>query len=149
MRTHALRLAMALAAMTAVPVLAMAPPAAAQAGTVTRAQAEQQLRAGGYTRVHDLRFDQGLWQAKATSADGQDVRVRIDPESGEILADKAVSQVGKDDIRASLSAAGYTDAHDIDFDDGVWKAKAKNANGDKVKLRLSPKDAGIIAVETD
>lgn len=146
--SHALMLSATLA-VAAMPGLALARPAPAQTGTPTKARIEQQLQSGGYTKVHDLKFDDGLWQAKATSADGKSVDVKVDPNSGEILADKVVSQVGKDDIRASLSTSGYTDVHGIDFEDGVWKAKAKNANGDKVKLRLSPKDAGIIAVETD
>ncbi len=146
--SHALMLS-AVLSVAAMPVLVLAQSAPAQTGTPTKAQIEQQLQSSGYTKVHDLKFDDGLWQARATSADGKNVDVKVDPNSGEILADKTVSQVGKDDIRASLSTSGYTNAHDIDFEDGVWKAKAKNANGDKVKLRLSPKDAGIIAVETD
>lgn len=140
-----------LLATVATPVLAQAQAvdASPAPASLTKAQVEQQLQAKGYTDVHDLKFDDGLWEAKATSADGKHVGLKIDPKNAQILPDKTVSQVGKDDIRASLSTAGYTGVHDIDFEDGVWKAKAKNANGEKLKVQLSPKDASIIATEAD
>ncbi len=123
-------------------------PAETKGGTsLTKPQVEQLLATHGYTKVDDLEFDKGLWQAKARSADGKDVDVKVDPATGEIVPDKAVSQVGEDDIRASLATAGYTDTHDVKLDDGVWKAKARNAEGKKVKLQLSPQDGSIIAVE--
>jgi hypothetical protein len=47
-------------------------------------------------------------------------------------------------VQTKLTAQGYTKIHDVDFDDGVWKAKAKNAAGNKVKLRLDPSNGKVI-----
>lgn len=70
--SHALMLS-AVLSVAAMPVLVLAQSAPAQTGTPTKAQIEQQLQSSGYTKVHDLKFDDGLWQARATSADGKNV----------------------------------------------------------------------------
>jgi len=44
-----------------------------------------------------------------------------------------------------LTAAGYTDIEDIEFDDGFWTAEAKDAKGQKVELKLSDVDGSIIS----
>lgn len=79
--SHALMLS-AVLSVAAMPVLVLAQSAPAQTGTPTKAQIEQQLQSSGYTKVHDLKFDDGLWQARATSADGKNVDVKVDPNSG-------------------------------------------------------------------
>ncbi len=56
--SHALMLSATLA-VAAMPGLALARPAPAQTGTPTKARIEQQLQSGGYTKVHDLKFDDG------------------------------------------------------------------------------------------
>jgi hypothetical protein len=39
--------------------------------------------------------------------------------------------------------------HDVDFDDGVWKAEAEREDGKNVEIRLDPKDGRILHVEND
>ena len=64
-----------------------------------------------------------MWHAKAKSANGDRVHLRID-ESGQVYPDEQVSKLSEQDVRASLESQGYTDVHDVDFDNGIWKAKA-------------------------
>lgn len=109
-------------------------------GHQVRAQLEQQ----GYRKVHDLKFDDGTWRAHARSADGKRVSVRIDPRTGQAFPDKQVSRLGERDVRAALSSAGYTKVHDVDYDDGVWHAKARNEAGKHVKLQIDPNTGRVI-----
>ena len=50
-------------------------------------------------------------------------------------------------VRARLTAQGYTDVHDVDFDEGIWKAKADNPAGKKVKLRIDAHTGKVIGIE--
>ncbi|HYG06795.1 MAG TPA: PepSY domain-containing protein [Stenotrophomonas sp.] len=42
------------------------------------------------------------------------------------------------EINAMLTAQGYRDVHDIEFEDGVWKADAKSGDGKHVDLKIDP-----------
>ncbi|MGX9719603.1 PepSY domain-containing protein [Stenotrophomonas acidaminiphila] len=130
--------------------LALAGTSVAQAqDALTAPQVRAQLEAQGYTKVKDLEFEDGMWKADATSADGRDVDVRLDPRTGRVYPEKAVSQLGEADVRAQLSAAGYSGVHDVKLDDGLWEAKGRTAEGEKVKVRLDPTTGEVIALEKD
>ncbi|HEX7803969.1 MAG TPA: PepSY domain-containing protein [Pseudoxanthomonas sp.] len=116
---------------------------------LTEPQVRALLTEKGYTRIDDLDFEDGAWETDATSADGNRVDVRIDPASKRIFAEALVSTLSEDDVKAKLSTAGYSKVHDVDFDDGVWKAEAERADGNDVEIHLDPKDGHILHVEND
>jgi len=121
----------------------------ASAETMTEPQVRALLTEKGYTRIDDLDFEDGAWETDATSADGNRVDVRVDPASGRIFAEALVSTLSEEDVKAKLSAEGYSKVHDVDFDDGVWKAEAERADGNDVEIHLDPKDGRILHVEND
>lgn len=116
---------------------------------MTAPQVRAQLETQGYTHVKDVKFDDGMWEADATSADGKQVEVRLDPRNGNVYPDKAVSQLGEADIRAQLSRAGYTGVSDVKPDDGMWKAKGRTAEGEKVEVQLDPATGAVVAQERE
>lgn len=116
---------------------------------LTAPQVRTQLESQGYTKVKDLEFKDGMWKAEATSANGKDVDVRLDPRTGRVYPEKAVSPLGEADIRAQLSAAGYRDVDEVKFKDGLWKAEGRTADGEKVNLRLDPDTGELITAERD
>lgn len=122
---------------------------AQQADALTAPQVRAQLEASGYTDIHDLEFDDGMWKADARSADGNKVDVRLDPRSGQIFPEDAVSQLSESDIRAQLTVAGYSNIRDVEFDDGLWKAEARDSAGRDVELRLDPDSGEIVGKEKD
>lgn len=126
-------------------VLAQSP----KADALTEPQVRALLTEKGYTRIDDLDFEDGAWETDATSADGNRVDVRIDPATKRIFAEALVSTLSEDDVKAKLSTAGYSKVHDVDFDDGVWKAEAERADGNDVEIHLDPKDGHILHVEND
>jgi uncharacterized membrane protein YkoI len=117
---------------------------AAAQQAMTEPQVQSQLTAQGYTRVHDLKFKDGMWYAEAKSANGNRVDLRIDAKTGKVYPDEQVSQLSRDDVRAALETQGYTHVHDIDFDDGMWKAKARNPAGNRVKLKIDATSGKVI-----
>ena len=146
MRKFQLRMLLLPAALVASgAALAQAP----QADALTEPQVRALLTEKGYTRIDDLDFEDGAWETDATSADGNRVDVRVDPASKRIYAEALVSTLSEDDVKAKLSTAGYSKVHDVDFDDGVWKAEAERADGNDVEIHLDPKDGHILHVEND
>lgn len=133
--------------------LAIALVAAAGAATaqdaLTEAEIRAKIEAQGYTNVNDVEFDDGVWTADARSADGSRVDLSIDPATGDIYPDGQVSKLGEADIEARLAAAGYSNVHDVEFDDGLWKAEARDASGRDVELRMEPDEGRIIGEKRD
>ncbi len=127
---------------------AAAQPAPDRAG-LTEHEVRQRLAEHGYTQVNDVDFDDGVWQADARSADGNRVQVRLDPRNGRIYANEQVAGLSERDVRARLSAAGYTDIHDVKYRDGVWNAEADDPGGRDVALKLDPDSGRIIGVADD
>jgi uncharacterized membrane protein YkoI len=114
---------------------------------MTEAQVRGKLVEQGYTRVHDVKFDDGMWKAHARSGNDKSVEIRIDAKTGEIYPEDQISRLSERDVRASLSTQGYTHVHDVDFDDGMWEAKAENPSGKDVKLRIDPRDGKVIGTD--
>ena len=60
--------------------------------------------------------------------------------AGTALAQEALT---KAQVRAELTDQGYTHINDIKFGDGVWKADARSAEGNRVEVRLDPKTGRV------
>ena len=69
--------------------LAVAPMSAAESGavpqgTLSPSEIVRRLEAAGYKNVHDVEFEDGRYEAEATSAAGTAVDLDIDPVSGQV-----------------------------------------------------------------
>lgn len=137
---------LALALAIGVPTVVAAQEPQAQT-SLTEHQIRTRLAEQGYTKVNDLDFDEGVWKADARSADGNRVQVLLDPRTGNVYANEQVTQLSERDVRAALSSAGYTDIHDVDYDEGIWNAKAEDTGGRDVKLKLDPRNGKIFGIE--
>jgi N-formylglutamate amidohydrolase len=114
---------------------------------MTEPQVQTTLTQQGYTKVHDLKFRDGMWYAHARSANGTGVDVRIDARTGQVYPDKQVSQLSERDVRASLETQGYTHVHDVDYKNGIWNAKAKNPAGNRVELKVDASSGKVIGTD--
>lgn len=128
---------------------ALASAAHADEGALTEAQVRATLEAQGYSKINDVKFKDGVWKADARSADGNRVDVRLDPKTGQAFPDEQVANLSEADVKAKLSAQGYTDIHDVSFRNGIWNAKADNAAGVEMALRLDPATGDVIGADKD
>ena len=145
---HRLLTLAALAALSGA-AFAQAPSLAAGKDALKEPQVRALLTEKGYTNIDDLDFEDGMWETDATSANGDRVDVRVNPAGGDVVAEKLVSNLSENDVKAKLAAAGYSKIHDVDFDDGVWKAEAERADGNDVEIHLAANTGEIIHVEND
>lgn len=116
---------------------------------MTSTQVRAKLEAQGYTSVNDVKFEDGVWKADARSADGNRVDVRLDATTGEVYPDEQVANLSEADVRARLAEAGYTNVHDVDYEDGIWNAEADDPTGKDVELKIDPKSGKVIGKEKD
>ena len=123
----------------------------AQAEPVTSASAVQaKLKAAGYTQVHELERDDGLWEADVTRPDGRFAEVRVDPATGEIFDARDGRPVL--DSAAILTHAqrhGLKDIHKLKRDGALWEVEARDAAGRPVKARLSGIDGRLVHSERE
>ncbi len=151
MRTRISR-ALTLALLAAAPLLAHAEgEASAVEPVATAPEALARIAAGGHFAVHDLAFRHGLWTAEATTLDGRRVDVVVDGVSGAVWAGVGTGApfLSATQVRERLAAAGYSQITDIEFDDGVWEAEARNAAGQRVDLVIHPVTGAILAETPD
>ena len=53
--------------------------------TVGRAQVIASLTASGYTGLHDIDFENGVWKVEGKDSTGADVEIKVDPNTGKVL----------------------------------------------------------------
>jgi uncharacterized membrane protein YkoI len=121
----------------------------AQQAGLTEPQIRAKLEAQGYTKINDVKFEDGVWKADAKSADGNHVDVRLDAKTGAVYPDEQVANLNQASVTAKLAAAGYTNVHDVDYEDGVWNAEADDPAGKDVEVKIDAKTGAVIGKEKD
>lgn len=135
-------------ALNAMLLLGLSTPLLAK-DALTEHEVRKQLAEQGYTKVNDVEFVDGVWKADARSAEGNRVNVRIDAKTGRVYPDEQVANLSEADVRARLSAAGYTNVHDVEYENGIWNAEGDDPGGRDVALRIDPASGKVIGKEKD
>lgn len=63
--------------------------------TISKDQIIIKVQDAGYTNVHDVEMEGGVWKAEANDSSGADVEIKLDPDDGHILGSKKDEIGGK------------------------------------------------------
>lgn len=122
----------------------------AVAADLSAAQVQATLKAAGYTQVHELERDDGLWEADVSRADGSFEEVIIDPANGEIFdprSGRTLLDAGQ--ILALADKAGFRQVESFERDGATWKLEARNARNQRVEVRMSGHDGRVLSSKRD
>jgi len=134
----------------AVAAVLLATVGSAHAAPLGLAQVEKKLREAGYSRIHEIEKDDGLWEADVTRDDGRFREVYVDPKTGEIFDEfDGRSQLDIDQLLAKASAQGLRDVRKLERDGATWKMDARDDRNRKLEVRLSGHDGRILTSERD
>ena len=56
--------------------------------TIGKDQIIINVQAAGYTNVHDVEMEAGVWKAEANDSKGNDVELKLDPNDGHVIGSK-------------------------------------------------------------
>jgi hypothetical protein len=140
--------AMAQTTTSAAPVAPVSlPPTTATHAALTEEQIKSNIANAGFKEVKGLEFKDGVWRTEARGGNDNWVKLLIGPVNGKVYSAEAPSQLNEDEITARLTAAGYGRIHGVKFDDGLWRARALDAQGVPVLLLADPDDGSVVAEE--
>lgn len=118
-------------------------------GALSEEDIKAAIASAGYKEVKGLEFDDGVWRSKARGGNEQWVELAVGPVNGKVYIDEAPSKLNKDEVTAKLVTAGYLTVHDVEYEDGLWSADAKTAQGHDVNLLVDPDDGSVVAKSRD
>jgi Peptidase propeptide and YPEB domain len=144
-RSPVLGLALAAALTFGTLALAQETPvdAAAAPNVLTEADVRAQLNSQGYVDIRNLALTDGTWNADVAKADGNVVKVHIDARTGNGYSDGAPRKLNPTEIEGALASAGYTRVRDLKLVGGFWQAKADDAGGKAVEVRIDPQTGKV------
>jgi len=121
---------------------------------LTAAAVRSRLAAAGYRDIRDLELDDGFWEAEARNAAGRRVDLIVHAWTGEVVHERVEGAPVAGALTAAqiierLTAAGYRNIRDLEFDDGVWEADAINPAGVRVELWIDPVTGEVLREERD
>ncbi|MGH8114088.1 MAG: PepSY domain-containing protein [Rhodanobacteraceae bacterium] len=122
---------------------------ATTSGALSESAIKSHVATAGYKEVKDLKFKDGVWQAKARGGNDHWVSIKVGPTTGRVYQADAPSRLNENEIKAKLTTQGYQNIGHVKFDDGLWSADAKNARGKDVDLLVDPNDGSVVAIEQD
>ncbi len=104
----------------------------------------ENLQSKGYTIFREIEFLNGLYVTKAFNAQGQNLKIRINPQTGEIVEPKAqATTLSLIDVTKKLENAGYHSITKISFDRGEYEAVALDKDGKQVDLDIDGKTGQV------
>lgn len=118
-------------------------------GALSEGAIKADIAKSGYKEVKDLEFKNGVWQTKARGGDKNWEELKVAPLTGKVYAENAPSKLSEDEIKAKLTAAGYTNIGHVKYDDGLWSAEANGKNSKDLDLLVDPDDGSVVAKSDD
>lgn len=111
-------------------------------------QALEDLKSKGYLIVKEIKFDKNtdIYTAKAVSGEGKNIKIRLNPKTGEMAKDEdAVEGLPALEVAKKVVAAGYQNIYEIntEFFGNNYEVKAWK-DGKSVDLKVDAKTGDLV-----
>lgn len=104
--------------------------------SVSIVKVAQNLESAGYKNIREIKFDDGKYEAKVVNSQGNKVKLKIDPKTGEVP--KQVEQAAsKIDVVQALEAAqkeGCQNISKVEHEHKGFEVKCKDKDNKKYKV---------------
>lgn len=119
-------------------------------------EVQLELAAMGYRELTKIERERNKLEIEATDSQGRRVKIDVDPVNGNVLATKVrrddrgrtdpaqASWLTLHQVQVKLEAIGYRDIEKIERERDGYEAKATSAQGERVKLTVTPRSGEII-----
>lgn len=99
----------------------------------------QDLKDKGYITINEVEFKHGTYEVKAIGSQGNKIKLRVNPKTGQINDNKNNNANLMTMLTAvqKLEAAGYNNIYKIELEGSKYEIKAMSKEGKKVKLKLN------------
>ena len=98
----------------------------------------EKLQAKGYKNIRKIEFNDGYYEARVVTAEGDRAELRVNTKTGAIEnSSKVIKSLGMLKIVKKVLAAGYHDISKISFENGEYEIVAIDKAGVDVKLDVS------------
>lgn len=105
------------------------------------------LRAQGYTSISEIEAKGRWFKVEARDAQGGEVELYVDAESGELL--QPGNRLGVEEITRLLRAMGYVEVLEIDPEGLRYEVETHDAEGREVSLEVDALTGEVLGVQYD
>ena len=104
----------------------------------------QTLQSKGYVAVRKIEFDDGIYKVIAINPQGEEMKLKVNPQTGEITKPENVKKVfTMTDIARKLESQGYTNIFRMESDGKSYDVKALDKNGKKFNLTVDAENGEV------
>jgi hypothetical protein len=115
----------------------------APATSVAMSAMIQNLQKAGYVAIREVKFDDDKYEAKVITANGQALKVQLNPQGEPMTPTRAANKLSILDAANKVEAAGYAHISKIEAEDNGYKVRAYDAKGKKVSLMVNGTSGNI------
>lgn len=132
--------------------------ATGKAPSLSLHEVQLQLGAMGYRDLTKIEREHDKLEIEATDPQGRRVEIDVDPVTGDVLATEVerdkrrrtdtdqASWLTMHQVQVKLEAIGYRDIEEIERERNGYEAKATNAQGQRVKLAVTPRSGDVTEI---
>ncbi|MBS0359524.1 MAG: PepSY domain-containing protein [Proteobacteria bacterium] len=98
----------------------------------------QNLQSKGYSNVREIEFEEGVYEVKAMTAQGNKIKIYVNPQTGEIInnAKAERNRMSALEVVQKLESAGYHNIYKIESHGHKYEVKAFDQNRKKAELKV-------------
>lgn len=104
----------------------------------------QNLQSQGIIVVQKIELDDGAYKVKAVNAQGQMMKLRVNPQTGTLIKPTTVqNHLTMLQAVKAVEAAGYHNVYKVESDDSEYKMKALDAKGSQAEIEVNANSGKI------